>query len=157
MAAFQSGKENANEHYSTSATTYALLKCTVTNICRGQQTYDNGHLLYGGSSPVPKLTICHGAPDPAGCPRWAGRKANVLPATRCGQHPCQKEEGGAPLMLLMTCSMDWKMQLYSRGLWWWVWFVKSFQRYHQVKVTLFILLTKAAERLLKRLKEKRFV
>lgn len=69
MAPFQSGKENANEHYSTSATTYALLKCTVTNICRGQQTYDNGHLLYDGSSPVPKLTICHGAPDPAGCPR----------------------------------------------------------------------------------------
>lgn len=53
--------------------------------------------------------------------------------------------------------MDGKMQLYSRGLWWWVWFVKSFQRYHQVKVTLFILLTKAAERLFKRLKEKRFV
>lgn len=51
MAAYQSGNKNAKEHYCTSATTYVLVKCTVTNTCRGQQTYDNRHLLYDGSSP----------------------------------------------------------------------------------------------------------
>lgn len=74
----QSGNKNANEHYSTSATTYVLLKCTVTNICRRQQTYDNRHLLYNGSAPWSQTNHLSQSPDPAGCPWWAGWKASVL-------------------------------------------------------------------------------